>query len=257
MTSSRRIASLGVVLAVSLVAGCKHVPTEREKQGSQAHYDLGVQAQRAGDVQAAYKEYERALELDESFADAHNAIAILYHLSFKKVPEAIKHYERALELRPDFSEAKTNLGNLYLDEKRYDEAIKLYRDALNDMLYPTPFIAQGNLGWALYKKGDARGAIDAIKAAVTTNPKFCLGYRNLGIIHDEQGDTETACRDYRRYKESCPDVADAYYREGVCLAKAGKHDEAKASFQGCTEKATAEDLKDDCRKLSEQLRADH
>ncbi len=57
-------------------------------------------------------------------------------------------------MRPTFSEARTNLANVYLDQGQYDEAIKLYEQVLNDMLYPTPFIAQGNLGWAYYKKGD-------------------------------------------------------------------------------------------------------
>ena len=45
------------------------------------------------------------------------------------------------------------------------------------MLYPTPFIAHGNLGWALYKKGETKKAVDHIKAAVTTNPKRCSSSR--------------------------------------------------------------------------------
>ncbi|MHB8876089.1 MAG: social motility TPR repeat lipoprotein Tgl [Myxococcaceae bacterium] len=243
---------LAPLFAALLLAGCKHLPTEKEEQGAQIHYDLGVQLQQV-DPQGAFKEFEAALTLFPDFPEAHNAIAVILHLAFNRGDEAIIHYQRALLLRPAFTEVKTNLANVYLDQKRYDEAIALYEQALNDMLYATPFIAQGNLGWAFYKKGETRKAIDSIKAALTTNPKFCLGHKNLGIIYDEQGNTADACKQFTRYREGCPDAADAYFREGVCLSKQGEGAAAKTSFEGCVKTAKGEDLKDDCRRLAEKL----
>lgn len=240
------------LIAVLILAGCKHVPTEKERQGAQIHYDLGVQSQQS-DPQQAFKEFESALELDPEFTEAHNALGVVLHLAFRRLDEAVKHYKRALELRPTFSEAKTNLANVYLDQKRYDEAIKLYEEALNDMLYPTPYIAQGNLGWALYKKGEANKGIDQIKAAVTTNPKFCLGYKNLGIIFEERGQQDDACVQLGKYREQCPDVADAYFREGRCLASQGHTDRAKQAFEECISKSTGDQLRDDCQRLKDQL----
>jgi len=247
-----------VVLVVLSLSGCRHVPTEKEIQGAQIHFDLGIQAQQAGDVQSAYKEFQAAQELDPGFADAYNASGILLHLAFKRPEEAVAQYKHSLEIRPTFSEAKTNLANVYLDQARYDEAILLYQDALNDMLYTTPYIAQANLGWALYKRGDLkrddiRKGIESIKAAVTINPKFCLGYKNLGLIYDEQGNPQNACKNFTRYRESCPEVADAYYREGVCLAKQGDNGGAKRAFAGCQTRTSNVALKDDCGRLLEHL----
>jgi type IV pilus assembly protein PilF len=236
------------LLAFALM-GCKHVPTEKELRGAEIHFELGVQAQQAGAVQDAYKEFNKALEWDPNNAEAHNAIAILLHLAFGKPEEAIVHYRKALEARPGFSEAKTNLGNVYLSQERYGEAIRLYEEALNDMMYATPFIAQGNLGWALYKKGEVERALQSIKAAVTTNPGFCMGFRNLGLIYDEQGEMSDACRYFGRYREACPDEADAHLREGACLARQGKLDAARERFATCEAKARSESLKDDCRRL--------
>jgi type IV pilus biogenesis/stability protein PilW len=240
------------LLALALM-GCKHVPTEREREGAEIHYELGLQAQQQGLVQEAYREMQKSLELDPDYAEAHNAMAILLHLAFNRPEEAIQHYKKALEMRPNFSEAMTNLANVYLAQARYDEAIKLYEAALNDMLYPTPYIAQGNLGWALYKKGQTERALQSIRASVTTNPGFCLGYKNMGLIHEETGNVSEACRSFGRYRETCPDVADAYLREGACQVKQGKMEEARQSFTSCEAKAKSQVLKDDCRRLLEAL----
>ncbi len=253
MRTSLPVASMLLLGAALMVSGCKHTPTEKERSGSDIHYDLGVQALNNGNMQEAYAEFEEALRLNEQNAFAHQAVAQVLHLAFSRPDEAIRHYLRALELDPQLTEAKVNLGNVYLDLKRYDEAAKLYEEALNDMRYRTPFIAQGNLGMAEYRRGNVERAIDHIRSAVTVNPQFCLGYRNLGTIYEETGKTEQACAEFGRYRESCPDSLDAYFREGVCLAKVGKVDEAKERFAHCAEKAPVGQMKDDCRRLGEQL----
>ncbi len=257
LPSTGLVRSTGSALALAALcfaAACKHIPTERELQGAQIHYDLGIQAQTTGDLQGAFKEYEEALRLDPNFPEAHNATALLYHLTFQRMDDAITHYRRALEIRPAFSEAKVNLANVYLDQARYDEAIALYEQVLNDILYVTPYIAQANLGWALFKKGELKRAVERTKAAVTTNPKFCLGFKNLGTLYDAQGDVEESCRSFGKFQEACPEAAEAHFRAGVCQAKLGRTDAAKKSFADCQAKSGSETVKEDCRRLAEQLK---
>jgi len=248
-----RVARKFLLVVPLIAAGCRHVPTEKEQQGAEIHYNLGINAQQAGDMRGALAEFEAALNLDPGFAEAHNAIALLLSNAFGKPNEAIAHFNKALEIRPAYSEAKVNLGVVLSQQGRYDEAIKLFEDALNDMRYPTPHFAEGNLGWALYKKGDTRMAVDHIRAAVTLEPKFCQGYRNLGIIQSETGQMEDACRQFASYREHCPEVAEAYFREGSCLAKLGRREAARQDFNTCLTKSTNEGLKNECRKLMEQL----
>ena len=240
--------------AVALLSACKHVPTEKEMQGSSIHYDLCVQAVTHGNMQEAYAECEESLQMDETNSRAHNAMGQLLHLGFNKPLEAIPHYQRAIELDKQFSEAHVNLGNVYLSMGEYPKAIAEYEVALNDMRYATPYIAEANLGWAEYKRGNTEKAIDSIKSAITVNPKFCLGYRNLGQIYEDTGRLEDACTQFSHYREQCPDSADAYYRDGLCLAKLGRNDEARELFAQCEGKAPIGDLKDDCHRWSEQLK---
>jgi tetratricopeptide (TPR) repeat protein len=246
----------GTVVALSLsslLVGCAHTASEKDKQNSDIHHDLGIQAQMAGNKQEAYTEFEQAIALDDRNLNAHNAMGVLLHLGFDRKEEAIPQFLRALELDPQFSEAKVNLGNVYLDLHRYKDAAALYEQALNDMRYKTPFIAQGNLGWAQYKLGMADKALDHIRSAITLEPKFCLGYRNLAEIYETQDKQEEACVQLDNYREHCPDAADAYYRLGLCLAKQGKPRAAADRFAQCEAKAPEGPLKDDCRRLGEQL----
>jgi Tfp pilus assembly protein PilF len=252
----RPSAAVLALAATGVLAACVHVPTEKERQGAEAHYDLGVSAQTAGDVRSALQEFEESLKLDDDFAEAHNAIAVLLHLSFDKKDDAEKHYKRALQIRPTFSEAKVNLGNLYLDEGRLDEAIAQYQQALNDMLYATPYIAETNLGWAYFKKGNSAQAIEHLKAAVTTNPAFCLGYKDLGLVHDARGDLASACTEFGRFVDACPKVAEAYQLRGSCQVRQGRAAEARASFDACVENATGSAqtrVREECVRLRDRL----
>ena len=43
--------------------------------------------------------------------------------------------------------------------------------------------------------GDTTLIIEHLKAAVTTNPQFCLGYKDLGLVHDARGELAAACTD--------------------------------------------------------------
>ncbi|MDP3504302.1 MAG: social motility TPR repeat lipoprotein Tgl [Myxococcales bacterium] len=234
-----------------LVSSCAHWVSQENRDKAQSHYDLAVGLiSRNG--QQSYTEIEKALEFNRNFAEAWHVKGILLHHSFGKLDEAKVAYEKAIELKQPFSEAMTNLGNLYMDMKRYDEAIALYEKALNDVLYGAPFIAHGNMGWALYKKGDVKNATEHLKASVTINPKYCLGYSQLGQLFSEQGQEDESCKQYSRYHDACPEAPDGFQKTGLCQLRAGKKDEAIKSFQQCFEKATNLDLKDLCLKLKEQ-----
>ncbi|MCP4036958.1 MAG: tetratricopeptide repeat protein, partial [bacterium] len=97
---------------------------------------------------ASYKEamraYERCLELDPSFADAHcNLGAVLYNAG--KPEPARRCFERCLEIDCDHVEAHFNLANL-LEEVGCDEmALSHYRAALRS----DPFYAELHVNMAL------------------------------------------------------------------------------------------------------------
>lgn len=235
-----------------LLPGCAHLVSEKDKDQSVLHYEIGVQ-NLVKSPQVALKEADDALAFDPGNAEAWHLKALVLHQSFGRLEEAQVAYARALELKTPFSEARTNLGNLYMDQKRYDDAIAQYQLALSDVMYPTPFIPQGNMGWAWFRKGDGKQAIEMLKGALSINPKYCLAELWLGQVYEAQRNTAESCKYYGRFRDHCPDRPDAWQRDGVCLANAGDKDGAGKAFQNCVEKSQNDDQKDACKALKEQL----
>lgn len=253
------VLSLGKLFAAFCLAlavvqlGCVHVPTEVERDTCKNSYDLAVNGLTRS-PQAAMKDVGAALDLCPDYAEAWHVKGMLLHLSFGRLDEARQCFAKALELKPAFPDARNSLGNLYMDQKRWDDAIAQYDLALSDVLYGAPFHAQSGLGMAHFRKGDPKTAISHLKAAVTMNAGFCLGYLQLGTVYESMGATEDSCRYYTRFREHCPERPDAYQREGVCQLNAGQTDAAKKSFTTCVEKAATDDQRDLCRQLAAQVK---
>ncbi|HEY0882696.1 MAG TPA: social motility TPR repeat lipoprotein Tgl [Archangium sp.] len=233
-----------------LVQGCATVG-EREKEQSMLRYEIAVQ-NLVKSPQLALREVEESLKFDPGNADAWHVKGILLHKSYGRLEEAQVAFAKALELKKPFSHANVNLGNLYMDQKRYDDAIEQFQRALDDVMYPDPYIPQGNMGWAYFRKGDSQRAIELIKGALSVNQKYCLGELWLGQIYEAAQNTGDSCKYFGRFREHCPDRSDAWQRDGLCLLNAGDRAGAKKAFETCIEKAPNDDQKDVCKQLKEQ-----
>ena len=234
-----------------LVQGCAHVG-DQEREQSRLHFEMAAD-NLTKSPQIALQEAEQAIAIDPENADAWHVKAIVLHNGFHRLEEAHQAFMKAIALRPQFPQAHNNLGNLYMDEKRFDDAIAEYQKALDDVTYQEPSYAQGNMGWAYFRKGDVPRALELLKSSVSINQNYCLGYVQLGSIYEGQGSLEESCKYYGRFREHCPERPDAWQHEGVCLANAGNGAEAAKAFDQCVTKSTNDDQKDLCRQLKERL----
>ena len=231
-------------LNLATVSSCANSISERDRAQAQTHYDLGVATLNIGDIRGALKELLDATKLDPELADVHNALGLVYH-RLDYLDKGLEHYNLALKWRPDFSEAYNNRGVLLMDLGRYDEAIESFKVALEDILYRTPSSAEGNMGWAYYKKGDAQQGVKHIKNAVAINPKFCRGYEwlmRIALHLDEEQGVESSYKKFDRYcmgDESIaavilPDyIRQMKYYYGLSLLKQGDRTRAREIFEEC------------------------
>ena len=80
--------------------------------------------------------YERAIQADPEFADAHCNLGTVHYNQGQRA-RARTCYERVLALVPGHVEANFNLGNLFEEEARHEAALRHYKAAMRtDPLYP-------------------------------------------------------------------------------------------------------------------------
>jgi type IV pilus assembly protein PilF len=226
------IARLMAAFCFLLFIGCSGLNAEQRAKAAEVHEELGDNLLVQGDAQQALKEYRESLTYEE-LPSAHLGIGLIDAWSLGRFEESEKEFKRALEMNPDYSEAMTNLGAVYLQRGRFSEAVPLLAKAAADPLYKTRALAQSNLGWALYKSGQTDRAISEIRGALVVAPKYCVGWRQLGIIYSDVGRLEEAAGAYAKYSEACPDALDAHLSLGKALVRQSKVAEAKAEFQRC------------------------
>jgi len=112
-------------------------------------------------------------------------------------------------------ESKTRQANRFYREERYEEALKKYNEAQEDL--PDSAIINFNKGNALYKKGDFDEASDSFTQALSTEDPRLEGYAyyNIGNAKYRLGNQTTGV-DLQRaagfYKESL-----AYYKRAIEL----------------------------------------
>jgi adenylate cyclase len=102
------------------------------------------------DFQAAEREHRRAIELNPSFAEAYGGSAMLMSFN-RRFEDAIVEAEKALEFDPLSGTGSSYAGTVYLYAGRYDDAVVQFSNSLKvspDSAYDT-----GNLGLAYVQKG--------------------------------------------------------------------------------------------------------
>lgn len=148
---------------------------------------------------AAEAEFRRAIQLNPNYATAHHWFGNSLLVSLGRFDEGIREGERAVELDPLSLIINADLGSTFMIGRRYDEAIAQLRRTL--ALDGNFSYAHWNLGEALYLKGDVKAAIaEYEKARALDDDPEVLGL--LGRAYAETGRKEQALEILRKLKET-------------------------------------------------------
>jgi TolB-like protein/Tfp pilus assembly protein PilF len=139
----------------------------------------------------------RALELDETVAEAHTALgSYLNYFEMDRVGSE-KEYRRAIELNPNYATAYQWLGSDNLvQRKRFDEAVVALKRA--EELDPLSPIISMNLGLILVYARRFDEAIVQLNRTLSLDPNFAYGHTVLGWTFHHKGMYSEAIAEYRR-----------------------------------------------------------
>jgi Tfp pilus assembly protein PilF len=250
-SAARSLAAFGLtVLGCAAAMGCGATgrgPVASPEQRSTAEYDLARDAFQNMRFREALDHVEKSLKLDEDNADAaYLGAVVLFQFcaldegsSDCRVKEAEKYARKALAASPEHRDAKNALGVILIHEKRPEEAIAILKPLANDIIYPTPEKAWGNLGWAYLERGSLDEAIDALRRSVAAQPLFCVGHYRLGLAYEKKGDLglsrEALSKAVDTDRPECKRLQEAFSARARVLVKQGFKDDARADLQKCRE----------------------
>jgi tetratricopeptide (TPR) repeat protein len=109
--------------------------------------------------------------------DAYAGITKIVHADDAK---AIELYKKAIELEPNIKQSRLLLGVIYIEERKYDEAIKILEE---DVKRKENYTKLFHLGRAYYGKGSDKEALETWLRAYKLAPDYLPLNVDLALVN--------------------------------------------------------------------------
>jgi tetratricopeptide (TPR) repeat protein len=148
---------------------------------------MGISYLHDNNIQPAFVELQKAMELNPRDKDIHEAIGIIYLTNLEDYARAVTHFKKALDIDENFSEAANNLGSAYKSMGKFDKAIESYKMAIANPQYKNAAMALYNLGMVYYRLSKFDDAMNAYKDALKRYSDFYMPFYGLALCYNAQG----------------------------------------------------------------------
>ena len=166
----------------------------------------------------------KALELDDSLAEAHTSMAVALANQKWDWKGAETEYRRALKLNPSYVSAHHWYGiHLLIPLRRWDEGIREMREA--ERLDPFSTIIAANMGVALFYSGREQEGIGQLRHVLEMDPDSSYVHANLGDFLVSMSQVEEGMTEVERAIALQPDdLQYKPYLAQACVAAGRKAD---------------------------------
>ena len=161
---------------------------------AKAHYLKGEIRYQSQEVQAAATSFRKAVELDEKYVYAYDALGVCY-LTLGKYIQAQESFQKALQLNKRFSDSHLHLGILRERQRKMTDAEREYR------------------------------------LAVRLNARSTFAHRRLGFMYLSQNKLRQAAASFLMVTRLDKRDVEALFAYGYCLDAQDKHSQAAAVYQ--------------------------
>lgn len=227
-------------------AGCaKRIPPPDPE--AQHHNEECGDLLREGDLEAARQHCLEALEYSPQYAAALLNLAVVELRSDQK-PAARDTFLRALVLDDTLWEAHNDLGVLAMEERRFDDAEKRFKRALE--LSPDSVQARYNLALDYYLWRNSAKAKEQVVRLMSAHPELSDPVHFDAVLRLNEGKVDEAIRQLVQCVTMKPEQPGYWLALGVALGRAHRYHEADEAFRTCLELDPGDAIcRDDLKKL--------
>ena len=230
--------------------------------GNYVNYD------KTKNLDSAIELFNRAINLDSSFARAYASLgsALLYKYKRTKellyIEQAINDCNRAIEINNKLTSVRNTLGNIYLETGKNSEAKEEFQKVLqvdpnNSAAYfgraeaffnmgmnreaettyqkaiavkPGYWYSYNDLGWFYYRQGRYREAAAQFQQVITLTPNNYIGYLNLASMYYLLGQKDDAVKMWEKSLKIEPDYR-AYSNLAIIYFDEKKYKQAASMYE--------------------------
>ena len=141
----------------------------------------------------------KAVELDDTLAEAHNALAMIATFHDWDWKTADKEFQRAIDINPNCVPAHHFYSHYLVFVGRFAEALAEGQRAL--ALDPLDVGMNFHLGWYYHFTYQNDQAAAQLKRVLEMNPKFADAHAMLGLIYEQRGQYQEAIAEFKTGRE--------------------------------------------------------
>jgi serine/threonine-protein kinase len=186
-------------------------------------------------MERAKAEARRAIELDETLAEAHTSLGWVTFIYDWDWVGAEREFNRAIQLNPRYSTARQWHSWFLAAMGRFEEALAEGRAAID--LDPASVSIRRSLGWLQYYARQDEAALDTLRRALAMDPTAEETHRLLGLVYVEQGMHDEAEASFKEAIALSQSKALAFAGLGQVAARRGHLDEARAVLKELHDRA--------------------
>jgi Flp pilus assembly protein TadD len=237
-------------LAVALVALA--VPAlAQSSPDAETRFSTGVMHLREGRVDLALEEFKRAAKEDPKNPYFQKGLGLAYAAkhSWK---DAISAFRKALELNPYYVDVRNDLGMALVGSGDREGGKKEFLGAFSDPTNPTPEISARNLGQAFLEEKNYPEAINWFRTSMNRNKGYPDPYLGLAEALLASGHLDEAVAQLEAGVSEIPGDPGLLLALGQAYFKAGRFSDARTRLEEAVRKDPAGP---DGRAAAEQLKA--
>jgi len=200
-----RVAAIGSCAALVLLCGCalplgSSFVSDSDYRLAATHRDRGSLKLNEGALALAIREYEKSIEINPYDPESHFGLGEALRKR-GMLDESEAAFREALKLEPDLLDARLNLVVLALQRERWQRAVELSSELMQEPSFLNPSRALVNRGWAYYKLGDVARAESDFREALEIDSSLYQAHLNLGIVLYEREDVVGSLTAFERVLE--------------------------------------------------------
>ncbi|HEY3123969.1 MAG TPA: protein kinase [Thermoanaerobaculia bacterium] len=174
----------------------------------------------------------KALELDDTLAEAHTNLGLVRWAYDWDWPAAEKDLKRAIELNPGYATAHLRYANYLCSLGRFDEAVAEDKRALE--LDPLSLIMNHGQAWPYHLSRRYDQAIEKYRKTLEMEPNFPRTHLRLGEVYAAKGMYREAIAEYQKFSSLGGGSTMAVALIGNARALSGERQEALRALEELT-----------------------